>query len=82
MRVFRVKRACLRYSPAVNKVWFFAKTLEGVGMFVVLAGLLMSIHLGLEDQSLASMKYEGTALMIGGGMFFVGWLIERSIGAR
>jgi len=70
------------YAPRVRNVWFLAKTLEGVGMFVVLAGLLMSIHLGIEDQGLASMKYEGTALMIGGGLFIVGWLLERAIGAR
>jgi len=66
----------------VSKVWFLAKTLEGVGMFVVLAGLLMSIHLGMDDQGLASMKYEGTALMVGGGLFIVGGMLERAIGAR
>ena len=66
----------------MGKLWFLAKALEAVGMFVVLAGLLMSIHLGMEEEGLKSMKYEGTALMIGGGVFILGWGLERAIGAR
>ena len=66
----------------MRRTWFLAKTLEGAGMVIVLAGLLMSIHLGFEEQGLESMRYEGTALLVGGGLFVAGWWIERSIGAR
>jgi len=66
----------------VKKLWYLAKALEGVGMIVVLAGLLMSIGLGMEEEGLASMRYEGTALMVGGGLFLGGWVLERSIAAR
>ena len=65
-----------------SKVWYLAKTLEGLGMIIVLVGLLISIQLGMDEEGLASMRYEGTALLVGGGLFGVGWLIERSIGAR
>ena len=63
-------------------LWYLAKTLEGVGMVLVLVGVFMSISLGLEDEGLASMRMEMQGLMWGGGMFVLGWLIERSIGAR
>ena len=63
-------------------LWWLAKGLEGVGMLLVLVGVFMSISLGFEDEGLASMKMEMQGLMVGGGMFFVGWLIERGIGAR
>ena len=63
-------------------LWYLAKGLEGVGMIVVLIGLLLSIQLGMNEQGLASMRYEGNALALGGGLFLVGWLIERGIGAR
>ena len=61
----------------MKTLWYVGKALEGAGLLVVLAGLLMSIQLGLQEEGLASMKYEGTALGVGGGLFFVGWLIER-----
>ena len=63
-------------------LWWLAKALEGIGMVVVLAGLLLSIQLGMQEEGLKSMKYEFNALMIGGGMFLVGWWIERMLGAR
>ena len=62
--------------------WNFAKFLEGLGMVLVLVGLLMSIDMGMEDEGLKSMKYEGLGLAWGGGIFFAGWLLERSLGAR
>lgn len=66
-------------NPAL---WWVAKALEGVGMVIVLAGLLISIQYGFQEEGLKSMRYEYNGLMIGGGMFFVGWLIERALGAR
>ncbi len=63
-------------------IWWIAKILEGVGMIVVLVGLTISIQLGFDDEALESMRYESYALVIGGVMFFVGWVIERRIGAR
>ncbi|MFT5285277.1 MAG: hypothetical protein ACI8TQ_001439 [Planctomycetota bacterium] len=51
-------------------------------MLLVLVGLLMSIDMGMEDEGLKSMKYEGLGLAWGGGIFFAGWLLERSLGAR
>ena len=63
-------------------VWWMAKLLEGVGMLLVLIGVFWSISLGLEDEGLSSMKMEMQGLMIGGLLFVVGWLLERSVGAR
>jgi hypothetical protein len=63
-------------------VWWIAKILEGVGMLLVLIGVFWSISLGLEDDGLSSMKMEMQGLMVGGGLFIVGWLLERSVGAR
>lgn len=65
-----------------RSLWWFAKGLEGVGMVLVLVGVFMSISLGYEDEGLASMAIEFKGLMVGGGMFLAGWLIERWIGAR
>ena len=63
-------------------LWYLAKTLEGIGMILVLVGVFMSISLGLEDEGLESMRMEMQGLMVGGGMFVVGWLLERAVGAR
>ena len=63
-------------------VWWIAKGLEGVGMVLVLVGVFMSMSLGLEDDGLGSMRMEMQGLMVGGGMFAVGWLLERSVGGR
>ena len=62
--------------------WLLAKGLEGLGMVVVLVGLVISIQLGFEEEGLKSMKYESYALLVGGGIFLVGLLLERRIGAR
>ena len=37
---------------------------------------------GFQDEGLKSMKYEGYALAVGGGIFVAGFLLERRIGAR
>jgi len=63
-------------------LWWLAKGLEGVGMILVLVGVFMSISLGLEDDGLSSMRMEMQGLTVGGGLFLLGWLIERRIGAR
>lgn len=64
--------------PVVRKQLFWTgKALEGIGLVVVLVGVVISIQLGMNEEGLASMKYEGTALLGGGGCFFLGWLLER-----
>ncbi|MBM3978340.1 MAG: hypothetical protein FJ299_15305 [Planctomycetes bacterium] len=64
-------------------LWYVGKGLEFVGMIVVLAGVLISINEGLIQQnSLASMRYEFIGLGVGGGLFVVGWLLERAAGGR
>jgi hypothetical protein len=63
-------------------LWYLGKGLEGLGMLVVLVGLVVSIRLGLDEDGLASMRYEGTALALGGGLFLLGWLCERAAGGR
>ncbi len=64
-------------------VYYLAKGLEGLGMVVVLIGVLMSIQLGIgEEEGLESMKAESYGLAIGGGLFLLGWMLERAIGSR
>lgn len=58
-------------------VWRFAKLLELVGLAIVLAGVLMSIDLGLKEEGLKSMGVEFQGLGIGGGVFLIGYLLER-----
>jgi hypothetical protein len=59
-----------------------AKLLEGVGLVVVLVGLFWSISFGFEDQGLRSMAYEFRGLAVGGGLFVLGWVLERAAGPR
>ena len=64
-------------------VYYLAKGLEGLGLLVVLVGVVLSIQLGVgEEEGFESMKAESYGLAIGGGLFVLGWLLERSIGAR
>lgn len=65
-----------------RNLWYLAKTLEGIGMVIVLVGVAMSVDLGLEDRGLESMAFEGRGLLLGGGLFVAGWILERTIGAR
>jgi len=58
-------------------LWIVGKVLEGIGMVVVLVGLVMAITLGLDEEGLKSMSVELGALGIGGGIFFLGYLLER-----
>lgn len=62
--------------------WYAAKALELCGMIVVLVGLGLSISYGRGENGLASMRYEMNGLMIGGGLFAAGWLLERRLGSR
>jgi hypothetical protein len=64
-------------------LWYLAKTLELVGMVVVLVGVLISINEGLAERNgLASMQFEMVGLGVGGALFVIGWMIERTVGAR
>lgn len=63
-------------------MWWVAKTLEGIGMVVVLVGVFVSMTEGFEGRGLESMAYEFQGLMVGGGLFLVGVLIERKLGTR
>jgi hypothetical protein len=51
-----------------NLLWKIAKGLEALGLVVILVGVSMSIHLGFQDEGLASMKQEFQGLMVGGGL--------------
>ena len=57
-----------------------AKMLQGIGLVVVLVGVFMSMSLGFQDEGLSSMKMEFQGLMVGGGLFLAGWLLERTTG--
>lgn len=61
-------------------LWKLGKVLEGLGLVVVLGGVLVSIDLGMKEESLKSMGIEFQALAIGGGLFLSGYLIERWAG--
>jgi hypothetical protein len=63
-------------------LWGLAKLLQGAGLLVVLVGLFWSISLGLEDQGLSSMTHELNGLLWGGGLFLLGWSIERGVRSR
>lgn len=63
-------------------LWGLGKLLQGVGLIVILVGLFWSISFGMEDEGLKSMVYEFRGLMIGGGLFLAGWLIERLARSR
>jgi hypothetical protein len=65
-----------------RQLYWIAKGLEGLGLAVVLAGVMISVSLGFEDAGLASMSTEFQALGIGGALFAAGFLIERKIGSR
>ncbi|MBM3989549.1 MAG: hypothetical protein FJ298_00930 [Planctomycetes bacterium] len=65
-----------------DKLWWLAKVLEGVGMVIVLLGVFVSMSEGFEGRGLESMAHEFQGLFVGGGLFLVGVLIERAIGAR
>lgn len=62
---------------APKTIWKIGKTLEGAGLVVVLAGVLLSIDLGLKEEGLKSMGIEFQGLGIGGGLFLAGYLLER-----
>jgi hypothetical protein len=61
-------------------LWKLGKGLELVGLVVVLAGVLLSIDLGLKEEGLKSMGVEFQGLGIGGGLFLLGYLLERAAG--
>lgn len=61
-------------------LWKIGKVLEGLGMVIVLAGVMVSINLGMSDQTLNSMRAELQGLGIGMGLFLSGYLLERWAG--
>jgi len=63
-------------------LWGAAKVLEAVGLLVILVGVFWSISLGLGDRGLESMAFEFRGLALGGALFALGWLLERSSGSR
>ena len=63
-------------------IWFVAKGLEGVGLLAVLWGLVLSMRLGFQEDGLESMKAESYGLLVGGGLFLIGWLLEWRQGTR
>ena len=67
--------------PAMPKGWIYylAKGLEGLGLLVILVGVVISIQLGIgEEEGFESMRAETYGLAIGGVLFVLGWLLERS----
>ncbi|MFT7669893.1 MAG: hypothetical protein ACI8X5_002600 [Planctomycetota bacterium] len=58
-------------------IWKLGKLLEGLGLVIVLAGVLMSIDQGLKEEGLKSMGTEFKGLGIGGTLFMAGYLLER-----
>ncbi len=60
----------------VNRtLWFVAKTIQAIGLFEVMYGLII----GLKDGNLGlEFRYAGIGLLI----FGVGWLIEKKLGGR
>ncbi|MCZ6596127.1 MAG: hypothetical protein O7B99_00650 [Planctomycetota bacterium] len=69
-------------SDLRSRLWVLAKILEGVGMVLVLAGVIISMRLGFEDEGLESMAFEMKGLLAGGALFLLGWLLERWSGTR
>ena len=59
-----------------------AKILEALGLVVILGGVMLSVKLGMQDDTMKSMSSEAYGLAIGAGLFGLGYLIERSIGTR
>ncbi len=57
--------------------YVLARALQVMGMATVLAGLMLSVGLGLRDEGLQSMQYELYALAGGGVLFLLGRLLQR-----
>ena len=56
--------------------YLLARALQVMGLGVILAGLAVSVSLGIQDQGLSSMKYELFALTGGGAVFYLGRWIQ------
>ena len=69
-------------SDLRSRLWVLGKILEGVGLVLVLAGVIVSMRLGFEDEGLESMAFEMKGLLAGGALFLLGWLLERSSRTR
>ena len=62
----------------MSRLSLLGKVLEGLGLVLVLVGVLLSMRLVLEDESLASMEFELKGLLAGGALFLLGWVLERA----
>ena len=71
-------------APRMSRhpVWMLGKALEVAGLIVILIGVSISIHLGFQDEGLSSMREEFRGLLIGGGLFALGYVLERWAGRR
>ena len=63
-------------------LWSVGKALEGLGLVIVLVGLVVSVQTGMRDEGMKSMTYEAWGLAVGGGVFFLGLVLERMAGGR
>ncbi len=59
-------------------VWQIGRLMQGIGLVVVLAGVLMSVDAGMQDESLKSQRMELMGLLLGGGLFIAGWVVTRT----
>ncbi|MFQ5749550.1 MAG: hypothetical protein ACE5H3_08850 [Planctomycetota bacterium] len=58
--------------------YLFGRTLQVMGMAVVLVGLSLSISLGFQDEGFKTMGWELAGLVGGGLLFYLGCLLQRS----
>ncbi len=65
-----------------RQLWRLGKVLQGIGLVIVLVGLLVSVETGMRDEGLTSQRVEFYGLILGGGLFMAGWLLQRSVGGR
>ena len=65
-----------------SSLYTLAKVLEGLGLIVILVGLMISVQMGMNDETMKSMYSEAYGLLVGAGLFGAGWLLERIVGTR
>ncbi len=62
--------------------WMLAKSLEALGLIIVLIGLVLSVELGFRDEGMSSQYAELIALLVGFVLWGIGFVIERMAGTR
>ena len=63
-------------------LWMLAKSLEALGLIIVLIGLVLSVELGFRDEGMTSQYAELIALLVGFVLWGIGFVIERVAGTR